>query len=78
MLTRISQMVIKAPPADPIIVSSADLENYRKILNLFGKGRRIRSASGDNKPHTWFSRPIDHGSLKSRVEHGIKEFAAAV
>jgi hypothetical protein len=78
MLTRISQMVIKAPPADPIIVSSTDLENYRKILNLYGKGRRIRSASGNNKPHMWFSRPMDHGSLPSRMKHGFKELAAAV
>jgi hypothetical protein len=78
MLTRVLQMVIKAPPSDPIVVRSTDLENYRKILNLFGDGRNIRGASGTNDPHRWFSRPIDHGSFTSRMEHGIKEFTAAM
>ncbi len=71
-------MVIKAPPSDLIIVRSGDLENYRKILNNFGGGRDVRGPPGTNNPHRWFSRPIDHGSFTSRMEHGIKEFTAAM
>ncbi|PMD15366.1 hypothetical protein NA56DRAFT_710043 [Hyaloscypha hepaticicola] len=71
-------MIIKAPPSDPIVVRSTDLENYRKILNIFGDGRDIRGPSGTNNPHRWFSRPIDHRSFTSRMEHGIKEFTAAM
>ena len=70
-------MVTKAPPADPIVVRQSDLENHRKILNLFGDGRSIRRQAGRNDPHRWFSKPSD-GSFKSRMEEGIRGLHAAL
>jgi hypothetical protein len=70
-------MVTKTPPADPIVVRQSDLENHRKILNLFGDGRSIRRQAGRNDPHRWFSKPSD-GSFKSRMEEGIRGLHAAL
>jgi hypothetical protein len=54
-----------------------DLENHRKILNLFGDGRSIRREAGRNDPHRRFSKPSD-GSFKSRMEEGIRGLHAAL
>jgi hypothetical protein len=70
-------MVTKAPPTDPIVVRQLDLENHRKILNLFGDGRSIRREAGRNDPHRRFSKPSD-GSFKSRMEEGIRGLHAAL
>jgi hypothetical protein len=70
-------MVAKAPPSDPIVVRASDLENHRKILNMFGEGREIIGGIGRNDVHRWFSRPND-GSLKSRMGEGLRGLTAAM
>jgi hypothetical protein len=39
-------MVTKAPSGGPIVVRTTDLENDRKILNLFGDGRDVSREAG--------------------------------
>jgi hypothetical protein len=70
-------MVTKSPASDPIVVRSSDLENHRRILDLFGEGREGRDERGRNASHRWFSRPSD-GSWKARVEEGLRGLTNAM
>jgi hypothetical protein len=70
-------MVTKAPPGDPTVVHALDLENHRKILNLFGDGREVRGGAGRNDPHRWYTRPCD-GSFKSGMQEGFRGLKGAV
>lgn len=70
-------MVTKALPTDPIVVRASDLENHRKVLNMFGDWREISGGTGRNDVHRWFSRPSD-GSLKSRMGEGLRGLTAAM
>jgi hypothetical protein len=70
-------MVTKAPKSDPIVVRASDLENHRKILNMFGEGREIGGGTGRNDVHSWFSRPGD-GSFKAMMEEGLRGLAGAM
>ena len=70
-------MVTKAPLNDPIVVRASDLENHRKILNLFGYGREFWGEGRRRDVHRWYSRPND-GSFKSRMEEGLRDLTAAM